>query len=123
MAIEHENGTIAQQRNQLAKTKLLILDDFGVAALGSVLPERGNARATVGSQVANYCHVALHAVAHRPDQVWVGAASGVSFDTAPACQIQPQPLISRYPNSCWSYQAHHTARGCDPASYPKPPYT
>ncbi|BFI96585.1 MAG: IS21-like element ISFK1 family helper ATPase IstB [Rhodanobacter sp.] len=33
MAIGHEDGTIARQRNQLSKAQLLILDDFGLTAL------------------------------------------------------------------------------------------
>lgn len=35
MAIGHEDGTIARQRNQLTKAQLLILDDFGLTALSS----------------------------------------------------------------------------------------
>lgn len=35
MAIGHEDGTIARQRNQLAKAQLLILDDFGLSALSN----------------------------------------------------------------------------------------
>lgn len=37
MAVGHEDGTIARQRNLLAKAQLLILDDFGLTAL----PNRG----------------------------------------------------------------------------------
>lgn len=35
MAVGHEDGTIARQRNQLAKAQMLILDDFGLTALSS----------------------------------------------------------------------------------------
>ena len=35
MAIGHEDGTIARQRNQLARAQILILDDFGLTALSN----------------------------------------------------------------------------------------
>lgn len=55
MAIGHEDGTIARQRNQLAKAQLLILDDFGLTALSNrgrsdlleVLDDRVGSGATI----------------------------------------------------------------------------
>ena len=55
MGIGHEDGTIARQRHQIAKPQLLILDDFGLAALSSrgrcdlleVLDDRVGASATI----------------------------------------------------------------------------
>jgi len=35
MSIGHQDGTVARQRNQLARVQLLILDDFGLTALTS----------------------------------------------------------------------------------------
>ncbi|HEV2680369.1 MAG TPA: ATP-binding protein [Rhodanobacter sp.] len=35
IAIVHEDGAIARQRNQLAKAQLLIPDDFGLTALSN----------------------------------------------------------------------------------------
>jgi DNA replication protein DnaC len=55
MAIGHQDGTIARQRQQVAKAELLILDDFGLVALSSrgrsdlleLLDDRVGAGATI----------------------------------------------------------------------------
>lgn len=55
MAVGHDDGTIAKQRNQLARAQLLILDDFGLTPLTArgradlleVLDDRSDSGATI----------------------------------------------------------------------------
>ena len=50
------------------------------------------------SMADDHCPAEPHAAEHRQDQVWVGAASGVSLGTTPACQADHVLPISLHPS-------------------------